>query len=56
MKIPGVVSGPFDALEGSLTSETAPVRGGERPVRWIELLGYRQTWGLILSKFLSDSA
>ncbi len=45
-----------DYVEGWLTSETAPVRGGERPVRWIELLAYRQTWGLVLSKFLSDSA
>jgi MFS transporter, ACS family, hexuronate transporter len=28
----------------------------EPQVRWIELLRYRQVWGLILAKFLTDSA
>jgi MFS transporter, ACS family, hexuronate transporter len=35
----------------------APAKGlqGE-PLRWVELLGYRESWGLVLAKFLSDAA
>jgi MFS transporter, ACS family, hexuronate transporter len=38
-------------------SAGAPNVGGVASrVRWIELLRYRQVWGLILAKFLTDSA
>ena len=32
----------------------APAAGGDLP--WLSLLRYRQTWGLVLAKFLSDAA
>ena len=33
-------------------SDTPPAPA--QPIRWIDLLKYRQTWGLLLSRFLSD--
>ncbi len=45
-------------VEESLSAEAAAVaaRSNERPIRWLELFQYRQTWGLLLAKFLTDSA
>jgi len=40
-------------LKECRTSENRPET---RPISWIELLRHRQTWGLLLGKFLSDSA
>jgi MFS transporter, ACS family, hexuronate transporter len=34
----------------------ASVRDPGKPVPWLQLLRYRQVWGLLLAKFLSDSA
>jgi len=34
-------------------AERAPVAAGDR-VRWVELLRYRQTWGIVLGRFLLD--
>jgi ACS family hexuronate transporter-like MFS transporter len=31
-------------------------RGSERSPSWVQLLGYKQTWGLLLAKFLTDAA
>jgi len=30
--------------------------GGKQPIRWLEILQLRQTWGMVLAKFLSDAA
>jgi len=35
---------------------STPTAGTRVKVRWIHLLRYRQVWGLIIAKFLSDSA
>jgi len=34
-------------------AERAPVASGDR-VRWVELLGYRQTWAIFCCRFLAD--
>jgi len=33
-----------------------PTQAADPPIRWIQLLGYRQVWGLVSAKFLSDAA
>jgi len=35
---------------------TAPAQAPAPSIPWIRLLGYQQVWGLVLAKFLSDSA
>jgi len=40
-------------VEGSLAA--GPSREGP-PIRWIELFRYRQVWGLLAARFLSDAA
>jgi ACS family hexuronate transporter-like MFS transporter len=32
----------------------AAAEGGRAKIGWLQLLGYRETWGLLLSRFLSD--
>ena len=44
------VPAPEAAVGGEL-QQTAPV---EQPVGWFKLLTYRQTWGIVLSRFLVD--
>jgi MFS transporter, ACS family, aldohexuronate transporter len=34
----------------------SPAGSGEAAVPWVALLAYRQVWGLVLAKFLSDAA
>ena len=34
----------------------APSQTTDPPIRWLELFRYRQVWGLVIAKFLSDSA
>lgn len=53
-----VTAAEREYVEGSLSSEAAAaaVQSDERPIRWLELFRYRQTWGLLLAKFLTDSA
>jgi MFS transporter, ACS family, hexuronate transporter len=36
--------------------EDPNTEGTTPPIRWLDLLRYRQVWGLILAKFLTDSA
>jgi ACS family hexuronate transporter-like MFS transporter len=33
-----------------------PASRAEKPLGWLQLLRFRQTWGLVLAKFLSDAA
>ncbi len=37
-------------------SGPAGASASELRIRWIDLFGYRQVWGLVLAKFMSDSA
>ncbi|MGH9803691.1 MAG: MFS transporter [Candidatus Acidiferrales bacterium] len=41
-------------IESSL--RPAPGQPPDPPVRWLDLFRYRQVWGLVVAKFLSDSA
>jgi len=41
-------------IEQSL--QPAAAQTAEAPIRWLELFRYRQVWGLVIAKFLSDSA
>lgn len=41
----------------SITPKAIEANDDEAPrLRWIELLGIRETWGLVIAKFLSDAA
>jgi len=42
--------------EGLAESAPAGVQEAATRVRWIDLLGYRQVWGVLLAKFFSDAA
>jgi len=43
-------------IEGALTAGAAANPKAETAIRWIDLLRFRQVWGLMAAKFLSDSA
>ncbi len=43
-----------ELVQNSLASIPSPAEG--RRIRWIQLFQYRQVWGLVTAKFLSDSA
>jgi ACS family hexuronate transporter-like MFS transporter len=49
---PGLSGEERQALAASL----APAAHELRPPRWLELLRFRETWGLVTAKFLSDAA
>ena len=40
--------------ESSVTSSTPPVAEPAKPLGWVELLKYRQTWAIVISRFLVD--
>jgi ACS family hexuronate transporter-like MFS transporter len=42
--------------ELSVAMASSRAQSERPPVRWVDLLRYRQVWGLIVAKFLSDSA
>jgi ACS family hexuronate transporter-like MFS transporter len=42
--------------ERQLLAVTPEPAGHESPPRWVSLLRVRQTWGLVIAKFLSDAA
>ena len=42
---------PYAALTPEIKTETSPARPA---LKWWKLLGYRQTWGFVLGKFLTD--
>ncbi len=44
------------AERADIAEVLAPPRTAEAPVPWMRLLGYRQVWGLVVAKFLSDAA
>jgi ACS family hexuronate transporter-like MFS transporter len=44
------------AERAHLQSVVSAGPAGERAPRWLELLRFRQTWGLVTAKFLSDAA
>jgi MFS transporter, ACS family, hexuronate transporter len=44
------------ALQYRTPAPDADAPAAEQPVPWLRLLAYRQTWGLVLGKFLSDAA
>jgi MFS transporter, ACS family, hexuronate transporter len=51
-KHPRLGSGEKEYLREVVQANTSP----EPKVRWLQLLKYRQTWGIVLAKFLSDAA
>lgn len=52
--------GEHASLSESERAELAPViddgNRGSKKLPWLALLGYRQTWGVVIPKFLSDAA
>ena len=41
---------------GSWRRSSAPARTADAAPPWLTLLQYRETWGLVVAKFLSDAA
>ena len=50
--ISGSATAPNPQRTGSQSAQPAP----ETPLPWIKLLAFKETWGLVLGKFLSDAA
>ena len=44
------------AERSELQSVLQPADAAETKLSWLQLLGYRQTWGVVVAKFLSDAA
>lgn len=40
--------------ERDLIERDQPVETGDQPLGWLSLFGYRQTWAIVLAKFLTD--
>jgi len=40
--------------EGDEPGSTAAARSNDTPIGWLELLTYRQTWGIVIARFLVD--
>jgi ACS family hexuronate transporter-like MFS transporter len=40
--------------ENHLIENGRPTEVGGEPIRWLELFSYRQTWAIVLAKFLTD--
>ncbi len=49
---PGITPEEFETIRRGRGSD--PVADSLSEVRWVQLLGYRQTWGIMLSRFLLD--
>ena len=45
-----------DAERQEIQSVMASGQGAEKGLPWLELLRFRQTWGVVIAKFLSDAA
>ena len=46
-------SASIDA-DSALASSSLPVEESVKPLGWFELLGYRQTWAIVIARFLVD--
>ncbi len=44
----------YDHIHSDRDEQPAPAATNEPKVRWIQLLGFRQTWAFLLGKFLTD--
>jgi ACS family hexuronate transporter-like MFS transporter len=51
---PRITAEELHYIQRGQSSASAPVNSGLPPVSWVKLLRYRQTWGIVLGRFLLD--